>query len=169
MKRTYLLLIIFLMNYLMFSFADAQETTPEEEEPEGIVTDRPDQTESYSLTPKGFFQIETGFVYEWDERDIQNYTYNTTLLKYGIGKNFELRFVAEYIGIRESLEGGEIKVDGFAPITFGTKIRMAEQKGILPAISLIGHLTLANTGKKEFQTPFVAPSFRFVCQNTIFG
>jgi hypothetical protein len=73
-----------------------------QEKPE-LVTDRPDQTEAPSLVPTGGLQVETGFVYEKDgEQNITktNFTYNTTLIKYGVNDHFELRFITEYLGER---------------------------------------------------------------------
>src|ERR1700752_975110 len=61
-----------------------------------IISDRPDQTEAPQLTPNGFFQVETGSQSEYTN-DIEtgiktsNVLLNTTLLKYGVNKSFELR------------------------------------------------------------------------------
>lgn len=67
-----------------------------------IETDRPDFTESPNVVPNGAFQIETGFVFEKDflieqghvysaSFEFNNFTYNTTLLRYGLLENLELR------------------------------------------------------------------------------
>ncbi|MGY8847210.1 MAG: transporter [Bacteroidia bacterium] len=92
MKSAILLLLFFL---LTASISIAQ-----------IETDRPDFTESPNVVPKGALQIETGFIWEndkeliladnfpgagsWEEKR-RNITANTTLLRYGLTKNFELR------------------------------------------------------------------------------
>lgn len=71
-----------------------------------IETDRPDFTESPNVVPKGALQVETGFVVENDaaimtypfpgtateERVYRNTTLNTSLLRYGLLENLELRF-----------------------------------------------------------------------------
>ena len=70
-------------------FAKAQEaTTPD------LITDRPDATEAPTVVPTGSLQVETGGFYtSFEENDIKQevFTYNTTLLRYGILDNLELR------------------------------------------------------------------------------
>lgn len=65
-----------------------------------IETDRPDFTESPNVVPKGALQVETGFILENDlassstsmlETKSQNITLNTTLLRFGLTENIELR------------------------------------------------------------------------------
>jgi hypothetical protein len=63
-----------------------------------LVTDRPDQTESSSVVPVHFLQIETGFIMKNDKMDSlirKSFTYNTVLLHYGILENMELRLVSD--------------------------------------------------------------------------
>ena len=65
-----------------------------------LVTDRPDATEASSTVGKGVFQIESGGLYEsFEENSIQleNYTYNTTLLRYGLLDNVELRLGWDFV------------------------------------------------------------------------
>ena len=64
-----------------------------------IETDRPDFTESPNTVPKGALQVETGVIIENDKIDnlggsvkYQNFTLNTTLLRYGLLEHLELRF-----------------------------------------------------------------------------
>jgi len=83
MKKIFILLAL-----VYCGFAQAQ-----------IETDRPDFTESPNVVPKGALQIETGFILENDKQEFcgstenyQNITANTTLLRYGLTNNIELRF-----------------------------------------------------------------------------
>ncbi|QQS35781.1 MAG: hypothetical protein IPM56_16290 [Ignavibacteriales bacterium] len=63
MKSVLLLLIGFLcLNVDLFS----QDTVPE------LVTDRPDKTESASIVPVGWLQIETGFEFSGEKFDDYN-------------------------------------------------------------------------------------------------
>ena len=71
-----------------------------------IETDRPDFTESPNVVPKGALQVETGFILEHntnivtypfpgtatEEKTFRNTTLNTSLLRYGLLENLELRF-----------------------------------------------------------------------------
>jgi hypothetical protein len=143
---------------LLFAFiickAHGQEETQE------LVTDRPDQTESAQIVPMGSLQIETGFMIE-DDGPFTNYTYNTSLFRYGINKNFELRLITEYLGTKTQISGSpETSANGFSPLSFGTKIKIAKANGIIPEMAFLGHITF-RTGSKEFQPDFIAPDFRF--------
>jgi hypothetical protein len=146
-----------------------QLTAFAQEKPE-IVTDRPDQTEAPVLVPKGGLQVETGFVYETDERNqlkTTNYTYNTTLIKYGINENFELRFITEYLGERQQVsETSYTRSEGFSPTALGVKIKLAEEKGIWPQAALIGHINL-RTGSETFSPEYTAADFRFTFAHTL--
>jgi hypothetical protein len=140
-----------------------------QEKPE-IVTDRPDQTEAPSLVPKGGLQVETGFIYESDESNnlkTTNYTYNTTLIKYGINENFELRFITEYLGERQQVsETSYTRSEGFSPTALGVKIKLADENGIWPQAALIGHINL-RTGSKTFSPHYTAADFRFTFAHTL--
>lgn len=63
-----------------------------------IVTDRPDQTESALTVPFGAFQIESGLRYEWvgTYNEFNLFTLPTTLVRYGIIENLELRFQLDH-------------------------------------------------------------------------
>lgn len=76
-----------------------------------IETDRPNFTSSPNVLPKGALQIETGFVLEknkesidrigphqhYSYKDIDNYTLNTTLFRFGLLENLELRLNMSYV------------------------------------------------------------------------
>lgn len=139
------------------------------EKPE-LVTDRPDQTEAPVLVPKGGLQVETGFVYEkdhQDDTDMTNFTYNTTLIKYGVNDHFELRFITEFLGNRARIAEAPVsKVQGFSPLALGVKIKLAEEKGFWPTAAFIGHINL-KTGSKEYTPSYTAADFRFTFAHTL--
>ena len=67
---------------------------------ESLVTDRPDATEASSTVGKGVFQVETGAFYESfkdNNNTYENFTFNTTLLRYGILDNLELRLGWDFV------------------------------------------------------------------------
>lgn len=144
--------------------AKAQTTKPD------IITDRPDQTEASALVPRGSLQIEAGFIYEKDREenvDITNYTYNTTLIKYGVNDNLELRFITEYLGERAKIgETSVSELQGFSPIALGVKLRIAEEKGFWPQTSMIGHINL-ESGSSDFETEHTSADFRFTFAHTL--
>ncbi len=139
---------------------------------ETIVTDRPDQTEAPNLTPSGWFQIEVGALSEFDNNketktQTQSTLYNTTLWKYGVTKNFELRLITEYANDKLITEDTSIAISYLAPIIIGSKIRICEERGIRPKISLISHLELPYFGNADFRPNYVIPRFRFLMAHTL--
>ncbi len=87
-----------------------------------LITDRPDQTESAVAIPLGSFQFETGFFYSsaYSDPKVKNYLMPTTLLRYGIIKGLEIRFVAQY-GITKA---GSFKHNGFSDLEIGAKFEI---------------------------------------------
>jgi hypothetical protein len=160
MKR----IIFFIILSLLAFWAAAQTEKPE------IVTDRPDQTEAPVLVPRGGLQVETGFIYEKDKAknvNYTNYTYNTTLVKYGVNEHLELRLITEYLG--ETVKAGDgpaTKIKGMSPLALGLKIKLADEKGFWPQAALIGHLNL-KSGATEFQPSYTATDFRFTFAHTL--
>ncbi len=136
-----------------------------------LVTDRPDQTEAPVLIPKGALQIETGFVMEPDQQDayqVTNYTYNSSLIKYGINSNLELRLIMEYLGENRKhiAQDTETQMRGFSPLALGIKSKISEEKGILPQIAFIGHINI-NFLESEFQSEYTAADFRFTFNHSL--
>jgi hypothetical protein len=160
MKKSLLLSII----AFNVTAAVAQNTKPE------IITDRPDQTESPSLVPRGGVQVELGAAIESDKVEnvkFTNYTYATALIKYGINENFELRLINEYLGSKTKLnESKPTLTNGISPLALGVKIKIAEEKGFWPQTSFIGHINL-KTGSSNFAPHYTAADFRFTFAHTL--
>lgn len=128
-----------------------------------IQLDRPDQTECPFITPKKYIQIENGFTFETFDQNQKSFNYPSTLWKYGVNEKFELRLITE---LASEKSNGNINT-GFSPITIGFKTSLFEEKGIIPKTSFIGHITTSNIGTNDFQTKYIAPSFRFTMQHTL--
>ncbi|MFL5731127.1 MAG: transporter [Cytophagaceae bacterium] len=147
----------------------AQELPVKEEEIEPISTDRPDQTEASNTIPKHTIQLETGMVYQVENRTDETekvLMYPTSLLRIGVARGFELRVIHQYISSRT--EAGDMvqKKKGFDAMAIGTKIYLCPQKGIRPEISFMGHLTLP-TGSKLYRPSVIAPDFKFSLSNQL--
>jgi hypothetical protein len=125
-------LILFTIFVTLAQMAHAQDDA-------GLVTDRPDQTESPMLVPRKALQVETGFILEKDRisNDQTNLFYNSTLLRYGINANLELRFVSEYLSRSIRTNGTAEQHHGFGPIALGMKLKLADEKGFWPQAGLI--------------------------------
>lgn len=130
--------IILLIVYNAFS--------QESDQPE-LIGDRPDQTESAFVLPKGYFQFEDGFVNEYESSEIQNISYSSMLLRYGLFDHMELRFGTDYLKTKQELFDD---LSGFSPFYVGAKIHVQEEKGWIPQIAFLGHITIANTGAKDY-------------------
>lgn len=155
MKLSPLLLMVCLLN---FGVAFSQET-----EIEPITTDRPDQTESPSIVPKGMFQMEHGFGFEKVNGRSKNFVTPSSLLKYGLNGTFEFRLIAEFT--TDETNGNTIS--GLSRLLIGFKVAIAEEKGIWPKTSLIAHLSVPDFASKDLKTTYYAPQFRFSMQHTL--
>jgi hypothetical protein len=140
--------------------------------PGTIVTDRPDATEAPTLVPKGYLQVETGGLYESFEDNnvkLERTVYNTTLLRYGLLDNLELR-VGWDLETQKTKIGGlgtNGELNGLSPLLLGVKVGIAEEKNGAPEIGLIGHLFLPFTASKDFKPQTTGADFRFAFSHTL--
>lgn len=159
MKLKFLAFLV-LFFFSGFSLVLAQEDLNEEE----MITDRPDETESPTLVSKGFLQVESGFFIEEREGEFLEKTtgYNTTLLRYGLLQNLELRIGFDVVKIREEIiaVGQTRTITGFEPWLLGAKIGIAEEKGAFPEIGFIGHIYLPFVAAEELKPETTGVDFR---------
>ena len=135
-----------------------------------IVPDRPGQTNPPDVVGSGIVQLETGFLRETiNEGGIHTYNdlYNTSLVRIGLMTNCELRIVIEYAGTRTYSGSQSSALQGFNPISIGTKITICPEKGIIPQTAMNIAFTLPYVGRREFRPSFLAPSFFLLMQNTL--
>ena len=151
MKLITLLLILFISTSIY-----SQNSKP-------IEADRPDQTETPSIVPKGMFQVETGFTFQKNKDRNRTFSLPTTLWKYGVNENFELRLITEFAS--EKIE--DENTNGLLPVYVGFKVKLSEEKGIIPKTSFIAHISLPNAASTHYKTDYFAPEFRFVMQHTL--
>jgi hypothetical protein len=130
---------------------------------QSIATDRPDQTESPFIVPKGFFQAENGFLYEKSSVNSQSIAYPSILWKYGLNDNFEFRLITELVNRKENAENQK----GISPVKVGFKVKITDEKGLIPKTSFIGHIAIPNIAAKTLRIPYYAPLFRLTMQHTI--
>jgi len=91
-----------------------------------IECDRPDQTETPSIVPNGYFQMENGFYYVHEGKDEKGFVYPTSLLKYGIKDFAEFRLEIENSSTLLQDENGKNLVHGISPLAFGMKLKICE-------------------------------------------
>jgi hypothetical protein len=92
-----------------------------------IETDRPDQTECPFIVKKGFIQAEIGF-----NRSTSEYLFPTSLLKYGLSKRLELR----YVSVLAQEPGQQTR---FQTEALGFKWALFQPSGWKPRTSVIVH------------------------------
>ena len=145
-----------LISILLCTTIQGQEMSP-------IQTDRPDQTETPAIVPVNHFQLESGFNYEQINKGESKLVIPTLLWKYGLNKHLELRLITEYNHYRYPVSSA----GGITPVKVGFKAKLTDEKGIIPATSFIGHLSLSTLASQELKAVYVAPLFRFTMQHTL--
>ncbi len=148
------------------SFAQETDVSPE------LITDRPDATEAPSTVPLGTLQIETGAFYTSFEKESikqEVLAYNTTLLRYGILKNLELRLGWNFEEGRTSFNGAQLDniSSGLSPLLAGVKINITEENGAMPTIGLIGHIFLPFSAATDYRPETTGVDFRFAFDHTL--
>jgi len=118
-----------------------------------IQPDRPGQSHSAYLTPKGYFEMEHGFnITDTDPGFV--YSYPSSTWKYGVNDNFEIRLNTDYVTIQKEPNPD---LNGFKPISAGFKTKLTEQHGILPKIAFIGEMTFPGIVDAELETTYFSP------------
>ncbi|MFD2822418.1 transporter [Lacinutrix iliipiscaria] len=137
-----------------------------------LTTDRPDATEASSTVGKGVFQIETGVLYDaFEDQNVksENYTYNTTLLRYGILDHLEFRLGWDFVEGTTTINGNKLNdvTSGFSPLLLGLKIDIAQEKNGWPEIAFIGHIFPLFTASQDYRPESTAVDFRFSMSHTL--
>lgn len=132
-----------------------------------IETDRPNETETPTIVPKKYVQVETGFNKENEKNGDWTLVHPTSLLKYGISKKIELRMDASVVTQYMHLVPDPQEETYLEPIRLGTKISLSEEKGVLPKTSLLAHIAVPFLSGAKGKISHAAPSFRFAMMNTI--
>lgn len=137
-----------------------------------LITDRPDATESPTVIPKGYLQVETGSFFESFDKNsfkTESFTFNTTLLRIGLLNNLELRVGWDFTEISTSLNGNKLSnvASGLNPLLFGFKSGIAKEKGAFPEIGILGHIYLPFTASRDFKPETTGVDFRFSFAHTL--
>ena len=120
--------ILFLVLLTMTVFCYAQE-----EEEVFFPTDRPGYTWGTDVLPLHKISWENGFSVERDAEGNRTITMPSTIVRYGIFENVELRVSTDF-PLHEEV-GSLTKQMGISPLTFGTKIKCYDH--LAPSLYLI--------------------------------
>jgi hypothetical protein len=169
LKNQIVLIACFFLSLGLFAQNDNPNTDTSEKE---MITDRPDATESPNTVPLKSIQIETGGLYisNSDNRiETELWNYNNTLIRYGILNNIEFRLAWAISETHEGLknEKKEIIASGFSPLVLGAKVAITEEKGFLPDIGLMVHMSFPFLASEDYKPETTGVSFRFAFAHTL--
>lgn len=152
--------ILFLVLLTMTVFCYAQE-----EEEVFFPTDRPGYTWGTDVLPLHKISWENGFSFERGADRERTTTLPSTIVRYGIFENMEIRVGTELQLFEESTY--LTKQMGITPLTIGTKIRCYEGSGWLPSIGVLAELQSPHVGSAELLPSHLAPSMYLIFENDI--
>jgi len=137
-----------------------------------LNSDRPTQSESPYLMHKGLFQIETGALYvdrDDEEKSLERLNLGTTLLRYGVFPNFEIRLSEGYesVHVYTKENAQDSTESGMGPITAGFKVLVAHEKGIRPEMSIMGSITIRQLGDDAFTPTNSYPTGLLLCSHSL--
>ncbi len=118
---------------------------------EPFTADRPGATTGVDVLPAGRLQLETGLAWEdsrTDDTPRSTWTFNTSLLRFGISSFAELRMQVEYLWSDINHDS----YNGFENIFLGTKVKMFEGWRFVPVVSLMG-CVLVPSGNTDNHLP----------------
>jgi len=156
--------------FLIFFFTGLfQVTSLIGQEPEELVTDRPDQTESSRTVPHKAFQIEGGFLLGStiiDESTLWEYSFPSILLRYGLFRGFELRLGDQFKSTRYINNDSLNTINGIDDLTFGVKFNLMKGQGLIPEMAMIisGSIPI---GSPDYTQKMVVPSIIMAASHSI--
>lgn len=138
LHRTSVPILLFVVAGLAAQSASAQ----------GLVTDRPDFTESAIVVPSGSVQLEAGVTIadlsRTSAHDETEWSFGEALLRWGVGRRLEARFQAPNY---HRLSQEERTLDGFGDVSLGAKYQFGPLGSDgLTDIAVIGMFSLPTGG-----------------------
>lgn len=105
-----------------------------------INTDRPDQSDGVFTLSPGTFQLETGLTYG---KSVDDYLLHNTMFRLGLLSSTEIRVAIDY--------GKQSGDTGLMPIGISIKQGLIENRGALPAMTIIGSINLPFLASNVFE------------------
>jgi hypothetical protein len=135
-----------------------------------LITDRPDQTESAAVVPKGSVQLEVGWTFTRDDDDgvrVETHEVPGTLVRIGLAERFELRVGwTGYVSTEARFRNFDADADGAGDAELGAKVYFKEERGAAPEIALLLG-TSVPVGDDDFTSDRYDPSFRLSFAHTL--
>ena len=154
---------------LIISTAGVSLAGPASAAPE-MVTDRPDQTESSSVVPPGYAQLEVGWTFTRNDiagTRVETHAFPGTLLRLGALPRVVIRLGWDG-GIWEQARSGvqRTELSGAGDMGIGAKFYGWEEQGWIPEMALLGGVSLP-VGSDEFSSGRADPDFRVSLSHTL--
>jgi hypothetical protein len=133
-----------------------------------IATDRPDQSESPFVVPRGYAQFEAGALHEVGSGNAGGRltTVGSILARFGVAAPVELR--VGFAGWERATAEGLEPIEGFSDLSLGLKVVLREGEGLAPSIALLGTMLLP-VGDAEFRAAGVDPVVRAALAHDLGG
>jgi hypothetical protein len=148
------------MAVLLAAPAAAQTAPP-------LVTDRPDQTESPIVVPRGMVQFEAGGLYEVANAGAGRVTSVASLLaRAGLFGRVELRL--GFLGWQRATAAGADARAGFGDLSVGMKVALRDGNGFDPAAAVLAS-ALVPVGDPDFRAAGVDPELRVALAHELGG
>jgi hypothetical protein len=134
--------------------------------PGPLVTDRPTDSASPELVPRGTFQVELG--YKFTRLDTEGGRTDTQelpdlLARFGVSERIEARLTATGWSFKD-LESGE--QDGFNDVNLGAKIALVDERGKRPQMALLADVSLP-VGAVGLTDDYVIPKVLLLATHTL--
>ena len=135
-----------------------------QEEDFSFPTDRPGNVWGTEVLPFHKISWENGFSYEHDNGS-KTFTLPSSIVRYGIFENVELRIGADLQMSKEPLFQTEQL--GITPLTIGTKIHCYDGNGIIPSIGVLAQLQSPHVGSSDMLPDQLAPAMYLIFENDV--
>lgn len=130
-----------------------------------LPADRPGYTWGAEVLPLHKVSWENGFGYESSPDGAHTVTLNSTIARYGIFENMELRVGTDFLMFND---GQAVESTfGIAPLTIGTKLKVYESSNWLPSIGFLAEFKSPHVGSKELLPSHLAPSMYVLFEHSI--
>jgi hypothetical protein len=158
------------LTYLLTAAALATPTAAFAQNPEPMVTDRPDQTESALVVPVRTVQIELGTLFtdaDLGSEDTESIAILPALVRIGILPVLEARVgFAGWTRTSTSSGGASTSESGIGSVEVGLKVRVKEGRGMSPTVAVLGSALLP-TGTAGIRAERVDPAVRVALSHAL--
>ena len=136
--------------------------------PPEMTVDRPDFTESASIVPAGWVQLEGGFL-SWRDPDSRSFAAPLALLRLGLARRFELRLEHDGLLIDSPLDPRtRARHTGVADLIAGAKLQFCDETRLRPALAVLAYVSLP-AGSSYFSSGGYDPLVKFAWQKSLPG